>query len=109
MRLIVTEKPSVAQAIAAALDIQDKKAGYLEGSGYLVSWCVGHLVELAPPEQYDPRYARWRLEDLPIVPQAWAYGVIQKTARSSRRSSASCCARTWIPSSAPPTPDAKAS
>lgn len=51
MRLIVTEKPSVAQAIAAALDIQDKKAGYLEGSGYLVSWCVGHLVELAPPEQ----------------------------------------------------------
>ena len=80
-RLIVTEKPSVAQAIAAALDIQDKKAGYLEGSGYLVSWCVGHLVELAPPEQYDPRYARWHLEDLPIVPQAWAYGVIQKTAR----------------------------
>ena len=52
MQLIVTEKPSVAQAIAAALDIQDKKVGYLEGSGYLVSWCVGHLVELAPPEQY---------------------------------------------------------
>ena len=67
-RLIIAEKPSVAQAIAAVLNIREKKPGYLEGADVLVSWCAGHLVELAAPESYDARYARWRQEDLPIVP-----------------------------------------
>lgn len=80
-RLIIAEKPSVAQAIAAVLNIREKKPGYLEGADVLVSWCAGHLVELAAPEGYDARYARWRQEDLPIVPGPWKYEVIEKSAR----------------------------
>lgn len=80
-RLIIAEKPSVAQAIAAVLNIREKKPGYLEGADVLVSWCAGHLVELAAPEGYDARYARWRQEDLPIVPGSWKYEVIEKSAR----------------------------
>ena len=80
-RLIIAEKPSVAQAIAAVLNIREKKPGYLEGADVLVSWCAGHLVELAAPESYDARYARWRQEDLPIVPGPWKYEVIEKSAR----------------------------
>ena len=80
-RLIIAEKPSVAQAIAAVLNIREKKPGYLEGADVLVSWCAGHLVELAAPEGYDARYARWRQEDLPIVPGPWRYEVIEKSAR----------------------------
>ena len=53
--------------------------GYLEGGGYLVSWCVGHLVELAQPEAYDETYAKWRLEDLPILPEKWRYQVSPST------------------------------
>ena len=80
-RLIIAEKPSVAQAIAAVLNIREKKPGYLEGADVLVSWCAGHLVELAAPEGYDARYARWRQEDLPIVPGPGKYEVIEKSAR----------------------------
>ena len=68
-RLVIAEKPSVAQTIAAVLGAQTKKDGYLEGSGYIVSWCVGHLVELAPADAYDERYGKWRHDDLPILPQ----------------------------------------
>ena len=71
--LIVTEKPSVAQAIGKALGITKRRDGYLEGGEYLVSWCVGHLVELAPPGSYDPRLVKWSKEDLPILPKAWQY------------------------------------
>lgn len=71
MRLILAEKPSVAQSIAAVLGADQKKNGYLQGKNDLVSWCIGHLIELAPPEIYDARYAKWRREDLPIVPGAW--------------------------------------
>lgn len=71
MRLVVTEKPSVAQAVAKVIGAYKREDGYLEGSGYLVSWCVGHLVELAQPQDYDEKYAKWRFEDLPIFPQGW--------------------------------------
>ena len=79
MQFVVTEKPSVARTIAAVLGASEKKKGYLEGNGYWVSWCVGHLVELATPSTYDERYAKWRLEDLPILPQDWQYTVIEST------------------------------
>ena len=79
MQFVVTEKPSVARTIAAVLGANEKKKGYLEGNGYWVSWCVGHLAELATPSAYDERYAKWRLEDLPILPQDWQYTVIEST------------------------------
>lgn len=71
--LIVTEKPSVAQAIAKALGIGKRRDGYLESDHYLVSWCVGHLVELAPPGSYDPKLVKWSKADLPILPKEWQY------------------------------------
>ncbi len=75
MRLVIAEKPSVAQSIAAVLGAKERKDGYLQGGGFLVSWCVGHLVELAPADVYDERYAKWRREDLPILPDRWQYVV----------------------------------
>ena len=71
MRVILAEKPSVAQSIAAVLGADQKRNGYLQGENDIVSWCIGHLIELAPPEIYDARYAKWRREDLPIVPSVW--------------------------------------
>ncbi|MEE0324860.1 MAG: DNA topoisomerase [Christensenellales bacterium] len=71
MRVILAEKPSVAQSIAAVLGANQKRNGYLQGENDIVSWCIGHLIELAPPEIYDARYAKWRREDLPIVPSVW--------------------------------------
>ncbi|KAA0019165.1 DNA topoisomerase III [Salinicola corii] len=72
MRLIVAEKPSLARAIADALPVKaTRREGYLEAGDTVVSWCLGHLLELAPPERYDPRYKQWRLDDLPIVPERW--------------------------------------
>lgn len=75
MKLVIAEKPSVAQSIARVIGAAGRKDGYLEGNGYLVSWCVGHLVELSAPETYDERYSKWRLEDLPILPDSWLYHV----------------------------------
>lgn len=77
--LIVSEKPSVAQAIGKALGITKRRDGYLEGGEYLVSWCVGHLVELAPPGSYDPKLVKWSKADLPILPKAWQYLVSTST------------------------------
>ena len=74
-KLVVTEKPSVAQSIAKVLGCNVRKDGYLEGGSYLVSWCVGHLVELAEPENYDEKYQIWKKEDLPIIPETWEYQV----------------------------------
>ena len=74
-KLVVTEKPSVAQSIAKVLGCNVRKDGYLEGGSYLVSWCVGHLVELAEPENYDEQYQIWKKEDLPIIPETWEYQV----------------------------------
>ena len=62
-------------SLAAVLGANEKKDGYLEGNGYLVSWCVGHLLELAQPEAYKEQYAKWRYADLPILPTAWKYEV----------------------------------
>ena len=59
MKLVIAEKPSVAMSLAAVLGANEKKDGYMEGGGYLVSWCVGHLLELAQPEAYGEQYARW--------------------------------------------------
>ena len=83
MNLVIAEKPSVAQSIAKVIGATTKHDGYLEGSGYLVSWCVGHLVELAEPEEYDGKYEKWRKEDLPIMPGKdgidWRYQVSMAT------------------------------
>ena len=75
MYLIISEKSSVAQSIAAALGVKERKQGYLQGKGYLVSWCVGHLVELAQPEVYGD-YGKWQYADLPILPDKWQYAVL---------------------------------
>lgn len=74
-KLVIAEKPSVAQSLAAVLGANQKKQGYLEGGGWLVSWCVGHLVGLAPADAYDPKYSNWTYEDLPIVPTQWQFTV----------------------------------
>ena len=75
MKLVIAEKPSVAQSIAKVLGATSREDGCLVGNGYIVSWCFGHLVELAPADAYDPRYAKWVLNDLPIVPETWKYVV----------------------------------
>ena len=77
--LIITEKPSVARTISKVLGAAARRDGYLEGGGYLISWCVGHLVELAPPGVYDPRFERWDRADLPILPERWQYLVSSST------------------------------
>ena len=79
MRLVVAEKPSVAQSIAKVIGAYDRKDGYVEGSGYIVSWCVGHLVGLAQADTYDERYRKWNYADLPIIPEKWKYVVAQST------------------------------
>ena len=78
-KLIVAEKPSVAMSYAKVLGATNRQDGYLEGNGYLVSWCVGHLVELAPPNIYDAKYVKWSIADLPILPQKWQYLVSAST------------------------------
>ena len=75
MQLVIAEKPSVAQSIAAALGVKEKKDGYIEGGGYLISWCVGHLVQLAEAAVYGEQYRKWSYDSLPILPQNWQYTV----------------------------------
>ena len=70
-KLVIAEKPSVAQSIAAVLGATKRNDGYLSGGGYLVSWCFGHLAELAGADVYDEKYAKWRYDDLPILPEPW--------------------------------------
>ena len=79
LKLVVCEKPSVAQSISKVLGATKRGDGFLEGGGYIVSWCIGHLVELAQPESYEERYAKWRKEDLPILPHSWKYQVTAAT------------------------------
>ena len=76
-QLVIAEKPSVAMSIAKVLGATARKEGHMEGGGWLVSWCVGHLAELAEPAAYDPRYSKWRREDLPILPENWRFTVGQ--------------------------------
>ena len=75
----MAEKPSVAMSYAKVLGATSRKDGYLEGNDYLVSWCVGHLVELAPPNVYDAKYVKWSIADLPILPEKWQYLVSAST------------------------------
>ena len=80
MKLIITEKPSVAKSIASALGVTSRADGYFEGGGWLVSWCIGHLVGLADAAAYDDRYKKWRYEDLPILPDPFCYVVSEEKA-----------------------------
>ena len=73
MKLVIAEKPSVARSIAGVIGATEKHDGYLQGNGYLVSWCIGHLVSFADAGRYDERYKKWRYEDLPILPETWQY------------------------------------
>ena len=86
-KLVVAEKPSVAMSYAKVLGATSRKDGYLEGNGYLVSWCVGHLVELAPPNVYDAKYVKWSIADLPILPEKWQYLVSASTKKQLDRKS----------------------
>lgn len=79
MKLVLAEKPSVAQSIAKVLGATKREDGYLEGHGYIVSWCVGHLVELSQPEAYDGKYSKWTYADLPIFPERWKYQISAST------------------------------
>jgi len=72
-KLVIGEKPSVSREIAAVLGAKSKKDGFYEGNGYVVSWCVGHLLGLAPPDAYGEKYAKWNIADLPILPDPWQY------------------------------------
>ena len=75
MKLVIAEKPSVGAAIAAVLGANEKRSGYFEGGGYLVSWCIGHLISLADAATYNEQYRKWKYDDLPIVPQDWQFTV----------------------------------
>lgn len=75
MQLVVTEKPSVARSIAEVIGASENKDGYMKGNGYLVSWCVGHLVELAQPESYGEQWKKWTYESLPVKPEKWKYEI----------------------------------
>ena len=79
MKLVIAEKPSVAISIAKVIGANKKKDGYYEGNGYRVSWCVGHLIQMANPDAYDEKYAKWNMADLPIIPSAYKYEVAKAT------------------------------
>ena len=79
-KLVICEKPSVAKSIASALGVTSRADGYFEGGGWLISWCIGHLVGLADAAAYDDRYKKWRYEDLPILPDPFRYVVSEEKA-----------------------------
>lgn len=79
MKLVIAEKPSVAISIAKVIEATKKKDGYYEGNGYKVSWCVGHLIQMANPDSYDEKYAKWNMADLPIIPREYKYEVAKAT------------------------------
>jgi len=77
--LVISEKPSVAISISKVLGATKKKDGYYEGNGYIVSWCIGHLIQMANPERYDEKYVKWNIKDLPIIPKEYKYEVAKAT------------------------------
>ena len=79
MRLVIAEKPSVAMALASVIGARSRRDGFVEGNGYLVSWCVGHLVGLCDAADYDERYRKWNYDDLPIVPEKWKKKILEGT------------------------------
>ena len=78
-KLVIAEKPSVAISIAKVIGAKNKKDGYYEGNGYRVSWCVGHLIQMANPDAYDEKYAKWKIDNLPIIPSEYKYEVAKAT------------------------------
>ena len=81
MKLVIAEKPSVGNAIARIIGANRRGDGFTEGGGYIVSWCLGHLVALASPEEYDKKYGKpWKLSNLPIIPQEFRWTVLESTA-----------------------------
>ena len=79
--LIITEKPSVAREYAQVLKVSGNHKGYIENDHYVITWCVGHLVEMVYPEKYDEKYKKWKLEDLPFLPKEYKYDVIEAVRR----------------------------
>lgn len=79
MKLVIAEKPSVGIALAKVIGANQRRDGYFEGNGYIVSWCVGHLVRMANPDKYNEKYAKWKIEDLPIFPEEYLYELNPKT------------------------------
>lgn len=79
MKLVIAEKPSVGVALAKVIGANQRRDGYFEGNGYIVSWCVGHLVRMANPDKYNEKYAKWKIEDLPIFPEEYLYELNSKT------------------------------
>lgn len=77
--IVIAEKPSVAKSIAEVLGATDRQDGYFEGGGYLVSWCVGHLIELAQPESYGEQWKKWTYDSLPVKPEQWQYEIKEDT------------------------------
>ena len=73
MQLVIAEKASVGFALAKALGVTEKKDGYIEDNGYIVSWCVEHLVSLANADMYDEKFKKWDVADLPIIPDEWQF------------------------------------
>src|ERR1044071_2424352 len=78
-RLIIAEKPSMGRDVAAALGVAKRSEGYIEGENDIITWCIGHLVELDEPDAYDPKFKQWRLEDLPIIPEKFKYHASKRT------------------------------
>ena len=92
--LVIAEKPSVAQSLAKNLSAYQREDGYLEGNSCIVSWCLGHLAEYAPPEIYDEKYAKWQFEDLPIIPEVfWRTSTSLACSSSSRSPSTNSIVR----------------
>lgn len=79
MKLVIAEKPSVANSIGKVIGSNKKKDGYLEGNGYIVSYCIGHLIKMSNPDKYDEKYLKWNIEDLPIIPEDYIYEVSSDT------------------------------
>ena len=77
MILVIAEKPSVSGSLSKVIGAANRKKGYFEGNGYLVSWCLGHLAEYVEPQVYDKKYERWHYEDLPIIPKTWQLAVAE--------------------------------
>ena len=106
MKLVITEKPSVAMSIAAVIDATERKDGYMEGAGFLVSWCVGHLARLADATHYGD-FKKWRYEDLPILPGHWETVISPDKKEQFETLKTSCTGRTLKPLCAPRTQDVK--
>lgn len=81
MKLIIAEKPSLARDIAQALGVTQKRDGYIEGNNYMVTWCIGHLVELANPEVYDEKLKQWSFSTLPFIPDSFKYTINPQTSK----------------------------